>query len=106
MISYAQNAEDVVLERAFKGRSSGLYIDVGAADPNVHSVTRHFYDKGWRGINIDPLPMWHQELEAARPRDVNLLMGISNKPGELVLHVGQEHPGGATFSGEQGEKYR
>ena len=106
MISYAQNAEDVVLDRAFKGRDHGFYIDVGAADPTNHSVTRHFYDKGWRGVNIDPLPAWHERLKAERPGDVNLLLGVSSAPGQMVLHVGAEHPGGATFNPEQGREYR
>lgn len=106
MISYAQNAEDVVLERAFADRKDGFYIDVGAADPNYHSVTRHFYEKGWRGINIDPLPAWHQMLEEARPEDVNLLLGISDEPGELRLEVGAEHPGGATFLSDMAREYR
>ncbi len=67
MISYAQNREDVVLARVFQG-TSGFYVDVGAASPTVHSVTRWFYEKGWEGINIDPGPRWHRELMAERPR--------------------------------------
>ena len=105
MISYAQNAEDVVLARAFKGQDSGFYIDVGAADPTIDSVTRHFYDKGWRGINIDPLPLWHRLLEEARPEDVNLGVGISSEPGEMPLFVGADHPGGATLSAGQRQAY-
>jgi hypothetical protein len=35
VISYAQNREDVVLNRAFTESSSGFYIDVGACDPVV-----------------------------------------------------------------------
>ena len=54
MISYAQNAEDVLLNRAFAGRGDGFWIDVGASDPVVNSVTKHFSDHGWRGINVEP----------------------------------------------------
>ena len=42
MISYAQNLEDVVLDRALHTRT-GFYVDVGAASPSTASVTRHFY---------------------------------------------------------------
>lgn len=97
MISYAQNAEDVILDRAFPGRTSGLYIDVGAAHPTNDSVTRHFYDRGWRGINIDPLPEWQPLLQAERPEDVNLEVGVSSAPGEMLLHYRDVHPGGATL---------
>ena len=35
---------------------NGFYIDVGANDPNLYSVTKAFYQRGWYGINIEPLP--------------------------------------------------
>ncbi len=56
MVSYAQNGEDVVLARVFGDRRAGFYVDVGAGHPVVDSVTKHFYDLGWRGINVEPLP--------------------------------------------------
>jgi hypothetical protein len=46
-ISYAQNFEDVMLERAFADLAEGFYVDVGAWDPDLESVTRHFYERGW-----------------------------------------------------------
>ena len=54
MISYAQNQEDVLLRREFPDCTNGFYIDVGANDPVWDSVTKHFYDRGWHGINIEP----------------------------------------------------
>ena len=55
MISYAQNFEDVVLNRVFHNVDHGLYIDIGAYDPVIHSLTKHFYDKGWSGVNEAPI---------------------------------------------------
>jgi hypothetical protein len=49
-ISYAQNYEDVMLWRCFKGLDDGFFIDVGAHDPDVESVTKAFYESGWTGI--------------------------------------------------------
>ena len=54
-ISYAQNAEDVRLRRAFRGQAKGFYIDVGANTPVNFSVTKHFYESGWTGIDIQPI---------------------------------------------------
>jgi len=73
-ISYAQNYEDVMLWRALKDVPRGFYIDVGAQDPDADSVTRAFYERGWSGINIEPVARYHELLCRARPRDVNLLM--------------------------------
>ena len=54
-ISYAQNFEDIMLWRALGHVSGGFWIDVGAADPDTHSVTRVFSERGWCGVNIEPI---------------------------------------------------
>ena len=84
-ISYSQNFEDVLLWRALGHVQNGCYIDVGANDPVLHSVTKAFYDAGWHGINIEPMPSYRQPFEAQRPRDINLTCAAGAAPGELVL---------------------
>ena len=64
-ISYAQNLEDVLLWRALGHIKNGFYIDVGANHPEWDSVTKHFYDLGWRGVNIEPMPREHLLLSEA-----------------------------------------
>ena len=85
-ISYAQNFEDVMLWRALKHVECGFYIDVGANDPEIDSVTKAFYDHGWRGINIEPVAQWFQRLEEKRPRDINLQIAAGAHQGELVIY--------------------
>ncbi len=84
-ISYAQNAEDVLLWRALKHVPAGFYIDVGANDPEEHSVTKAFYDAGWRGINIEPMPSYHEVFLQARPRDINLAVACGAEEGRITL---------------------
>ena len=79
IISYAQNAEDVRLARLFDS-SSGFYVDIGAGDPTEFSVTKHFYDRGWSGINVEPGPAF-ERLEQQRPRDVNLRLAVAPRVG-------------------------
>lgn len=71
-ISYAQNFEDIRLWRALKFFENGFYIDVGANDPSVDSVTRSFYERGWKGINIEPVQGFYDSLCQHRPHDTNL----------------------------------
>ncbi len=85
-ISYSQNAEDVLLWRALGHVQDGFYIDVGANDPEEHSVTKAFYDAGWRGISIEPLPSFHQAFLEQRPRDINLAIAAGATNGELTLY--------------------
>lgn len=84
---YAQRGEDRTLARLLGGRRRGFYVDVGAWDPVQDSVTKHFYDRGWRGINVEPHPFFYDALRAARPRDVNLRLALSDEPGELEFHL-------------------
>lgn len=72
MISYAQNFEDVVLERVFHAVANGCYIDIGGFDPVHDSVTKHFYDRGWSGVNVEPVERFHRAFVEQRPRDINL----------------------------------
>lgn len=104
-ISYAQNAEDIVLLRVFGETSSGFYIDVGAADPRADSVTKVFYDMGWRGVNIEPQRAHFEDLERERPRDVNLRAGLGATAGRLLFARNRDIPGWSTFSPEFRERY-
>ena len=80
-ISYAQNYEDVMLRRALKEVDKGFYIDVGANDPVIESVTKAFYNAGWRGINIEPVSEWYEKLQHDRPEDINLQLAAGARKG-------------------------
>ncbi|MFN2607038.1 MAG: FkbM family methyltransferase [Acidimicrobiales bacterium] len=104
MRSYAQNHEDVLLARLFPPGLTGFYIDVGANDPIENSVTKHFYDAGWRGINIEPAPGPYGRLAAERQRDVNLNVGLADQAGSLTFYeFPPESSGGSTFSSAQAD---
>jgi FkbM family methyltransferase len=87
MVSYAQNFEDVMLRRALQDIERGFYVDIGAADPDTDSVTRWFYDNGWRGINVDPDPRFSQKLEERRPGDMNLQCAIGAASENIVFNI-------------------
>jgi FkbM family methyltransferase len=103
IVSYAQNREDVLLNRLFPECPSGFYIDVGACHPIIHSVTRLFYERGWHGINIEPVPSLSEMLAHDRQRDINLRIGLSNREGMFTLYECVTEVGLSTFSEEQAE---
>lgn len=84
-ISYAQNFEDVILWRALSHVEKGFYIDVGANDPSIDSVTKAFYERGWCGINIEPLSGHFADLQRERPRDINLRCAVGPSKGEIEI---------------------
>ena len=82
-ISYAQNFEDVMLWRAFKDVEKGFYIDIGAQDPLVDSVSMAFYEHGWRGCHIEPTTQYSTKLRQARPDEMVLQLAIGHEQGLL-----------------------
>jgi len=86
MISYAQNAEDVVLRRVFFDRPVGFYVDIGACDPVEDNVTKHFYDRGWSGVNVEPDCRLHTALAVARPRDCNICAAVGRDETAVTFY--------------------
>jgi FkbM family methyltransferase len=95
IVSYSQNAEDIRLWRVFRTIENGFYVDVGAADPYVDSVTRLFYDHGWSGINVEPSPCF-EALSEARTRDVNLRIAIGESEGSVPFFLTYPYLGMST----------
>lgn len=67
--SYAQNFEDVMLWRALGHVERGLYIDIGAQDPIIDSVSLAFHEHGWQGIHVEPTAHYAELLRQQRPGD-------------------------------------
>lgn len=84
---YSQDYEDWILYNMLKDVENGFYVDVGASSPWLISVTKSFYDRGWNGINIEPLKEQFLELCAYRPRDINLNIGVGNEECEKVFYL-------------------
>ena len=86
-ISYSQFLEDLILFSVFYDVENGFYIDIGANDPNIISVTKNFYIRGWYGINVEPLPDKYQDLTKYRKRDINLQIGVGKMKENGTLYV-------------------
>jgi len=68
-VSFARNAEDVVLHRALRDVTAGRYVEIGPTHPTDASATRAFYDRGWRGLVIQPSAAYVEEFCRVRPED-------------------------------------
>ncbi|MDP2874158.1 MAG: FkbM family methyltransferase [bacterium] len=84
--SYSQKGEDLVIDRLLSYKKAGFYVDVGAGDPDRFSNTKRFYLRGWQGINSEPNFSNYQKLVAARPKDINLNLGVAKEKGELTFY--------------------
>lgn len=85
--SFAQNFEDVMLWRALRHVVNGCYIDVGAQHPVIDSVSKAFYDRGWRGVHVEPVPQYADLLRTERPDETVLQIALGAEAGMLELNV-------------------
>lgn len=103
-ISWSQGGEDLALLTYLRDVKNGSYVDVGAHHPDRFSVTRHLYQSGWSGINIEANPALLKAFENRRKRDVNLNFAVGLKD-EYQLAVFTE-PAISTVNLEWREKFQ
>jgi hypothetical protein len=95
-LSYSQEGEDALLFELLGHQSTGFYVDIGAHHPMRFSNTYFFYQKGWRGINVDASPGSMIEFNALRKLDINVEIGIDADEGSKIFYMFNE-PGLNTF---------
>jgi len=79
-----QWAEDTIVRKLFlRSKKQGVYVDLGAYHPFIHSNTAYLYLKGWKGINVDANKHSIPLFDKARPNDINLNLALipSNQYG-------------------------
>lgn len=84
--SHAQNFEDIILWRALKHVEHGTYIDVGAHDPVIDSVSLAFYENGWRGVHVEPVASYAEQIRKARPDEQVIEAAISPRKGTIPFY--------------------
>lgn len=77
-ISYAQAGEDVVLDFLLKGLSISKpsYLELGVHSPDVANNTYLFYTRGARGVLVEADSSLVPYIQAMRPDDVVLNVGV------------------------------
>jgi FkbM family methyltransferase len=105
-ISFGQNAEDVVLWRALRHVPKGRYVEVGANQPTISSITRAFYNRGWTGIEVEPVGQFVEAFRRERPDDVVVQAAVTDADVETItLHV-IDDTGLSTLDDTIGERHR
>lgn len=86
VVDGSQHQEDLRLEQLLPD-PVGLYVDVGSSWPRCCSNTIRFYDKGWHGLLIDPLPEVWGAILLERPEDYLCPIACSSVDGFAQLKV-------------------
>lgn len=85
--SFSSFGEDRLILKFLAKQPTGFYVDVGAHAPIDYSNTYALYQRGWRGIAVDPDPDAIAAFRMTRPEDIALQCAIGTKTGEVTLHL-------------------
>ena len=87
--SYSLSNVDLVIERRFKKKKKGIFIDVGCNHPIKYNNTYLLYKKGWSGINIDLDKESIKQFNELRTRDDNiqtLVTSFDNEEKDIYFY--------------------
>jgi len=79
---YGEFGEDILINRFFRKKNEGFYVDVGCYHPIKGSLTYCLYKKGWKGLNVDLSKISIDLFKFARPKDHNVQAAITDFDGE------------------------
>lgn len=83
--SFSQFGEDAVLNAMLQSRT-GRYVDVGSGHPVRGSNTYAFYERGWRGVLIDPIAANIELAREVRPEDEAIRAFCGREAGEVDFY--------------------
>jgi FkbM family methyltransferase len=83
---YGQHAEDFLLDKIFKGKTDGYFVEIGCLDGIEYSNTYYFEKKGWNGVCVEA----HNDFISALKK---------NRPQSAIVHcaVGEDNIDSVTF---------
>ncbi len=84
--TYSMYGEDLIIEKFFKKKQKGFYVDVGCYHPLDGNNTYLLYRKGWTGINLDINSLSIELFNAARKEDHNVNVAVSNKSKKVKIY--------------------
>jgi len=90
-----------------QGIDNPTYLDIGANEARYISNSYYFYERGCRGVLVEPNPYLYKKLKAKRPGDtvINTGIGISEVL-EADFYVFPDYANGlSTFSAEEAKHW-
>lgn len=89
-MNYSQNDEQEVITDYFKG-STGMFLDIGAADGSTFSNTRQLVLNGWGGVCVEPNKESFDELQKLYRDNIVIRCinaALTDHDGEVTFYEG------------------
>ena len=104
--SYGATGEDVLINKIFKNKIDGYFVDVGALHPINGSLTYNLSKKGWKGLNIDLLRENLILFNFFRKKDKNINLAISKNKGVINAYIFERGSGVNTTNKTWADKWK
>ena len=104
--SYGATGEDVLINKIFKNKIDGYFVDVGALHPINGSLTYNLSKKGWKGLNIDLLRENLILFNFFRKKDKNINLAISKNKGVINAYIFERGSGVNTTNKKWADKWK
>jgi FkbM family methyltransferase len=87
--SFSQYGEDVLVWKYFGEKRTGVFVEVGANDPEENSQTLLLERNGWTGILVEPQSTCCERLRQARPKAklFQVACGSPQQRGKVFLQL-------------------
>ena len=104
--SYGASGEDVLINKIFKNKNDGYFVDVGALHPINGSLTYSLSKRGWAGLNIDLLKENLILFYLFRKKDKNINLAISKNKGVINAYIFERGSGVNTTNKKWADKWK
>jgi len=79
---FSPSVDKVLFTKYFLTKKNGFFIECGAFDGITENSCKFFEEfKGWKGINVEPVPYVYDKLVTNRPNSININTALSNYEG-------------------------
>lgn len=88
-MSYSQNSEEHFILDYFSDKPTGKFIDIGAYDVARFSNVRALYEKGWKGVLVEPAPQNYKGIASHYESDKEMIVlnvAIGETSGEIDFY--------------------
>jgi FkbM family methyltransferase len=87
--SFSQYGEDLLIWKYFGEKKTGIFVEVGANDPEENSNTLLLERNGWTGILVEPQSTCCERLRQARPKAklFQVACGSPQQRGKVFLQL-------------------
>lgn len=103
---YSQHGEDFLINKIFKNRSEGYFVEIGCLDGIEYSNTYYFEKKGWKGLCIEAHQDFISALRRNRPQSKVVHCAIGEKDIENVTFYANKAGSLSTLDKNEEERWR